>query len=155
MTTERKGFTYPLEPVRSLTDWNVNDLGRELAAINRTIDEQRSQLDASSAQFAAARAEVMRQRDTQLLLNVGTQRVAHNYLIEVQRQLQAHKQRLQEMMMQREELFTRLTELRKFSESLDRNRESLVEEHDRKIVKQSYEQADESWLQRLKWRKQP
>jgi uncharacterized protein YdiU (UPF0061 family) len=155
MSGERQGFRYPLEPLRNLTQWNLDDLARELATLNSAIDTQKEQVQLLTGKFASARDEVISQRQAQTLLNINAQRLAHAYLTQVQRQLAKEREQLRGMLKQRDEMFARLNELRKFSESLSRDRETAVEEYDQKIVKQGYEEADESWLQRLNWRKQP
>jgi hypothetical protein len=153
MTRDRRGFEYALEPMRSVTEWDVNDTARALATQNAAADSQQDKVDNLSNSFAEARADVIAQRQLQTWLDIGAQRLAHAYMAQVQNKLVMENAQLRELEHERDETMTRLTTLRKFAESLDRNKEAAVEEYDRNVVKQSYQQADDSWLQRLHWRK--
>lgn len=153
MSRDRRGFEYALEPMRSITEWDMNDVARELAAQNAAVDAQQEKVTQLSDTLDAARSEVILQRQMQALLSIDTQRVAHAYMAQVHRKLVTENVQLQGMQQERNDTFERLNGLRKFADSLDRNKESAAEEYDQKIVKQAYLQADDSWLQRLHWRK--
>ena len=153
MSRDRRGFDYALEPMRSITEWDMNDVARELAAHNAAVDAQQEKVNQLSNSFAAARSDVLLQRQTQATLNIDAQRLAHGYMAQVQQQLATENAQLHEMQQERDDTLARLNALRKFADSLDRNKETAAEEYDQKIVKQNYLQSDDSWLQRLHWRK--
>ncbi len=153
MSRDRRGFDYALEPMRSITEWDMNDVARELAAQNAAADTQQDKVDQLSQAFAAVRSDVLAQRQTQAALNIDAQRRAHAYMAQVQQHLTAEDAQLQVMQQASDETLARLTALRKFADSLDRNKEAAAEEYDQKVVKQSYLQADDNWLQRIHWRK--
>lgn len=153
MTGDRRGFDYALEPMRSVTEWDMNDVARELAAQNTALHSQQGKTDQLSNSLALARAEVIQQRQVQAVLNIDAQRLAHAYMLQVQQQLIIENAQLRSMQQERDETIVRLNGLRKFADSLDRNKEAAAEEYDQKIVKQGYQQVDDSWLQRMHWRK--
>lgn len=152
MTRDRRGFQYALEPVRSLTEWEMNDVARALASINAATDTQQNRVNNLSLCFASARSEVIVQRQNQASLDIDAQRLAHAYMLQVQQQLVTENEKLRHMQRERDETFVRLNDMRKFADSLDRDKESAAEEHDQKVAKQSYQQADDSWLQRFHWK---
>lgn len=153
MTRDRRGFHYPLEPVRNMTEWELNDMTRELAAQNEAAAAQQYLVKHLSDCLATARANVIAQRQAQALLDIHAQRLAHAYMVQVQEKLVTENEKLRHLQKERDDTFKKLNELRKFAESLDRNKESALEEHDRNMVKQAYQQADDSWVQRIHWRK--
>ena len=155
MTRDRRGFHYALEPVRSMTEWELNDMARELSALNAAVAAAQMLVDGLSESLATARSNVLAQRETQALLDINAQRVAHAYMVQVQEKLVTEKEQLRNTQQERDAAFDRLNDLRKFAESLDRNKESAIKDHDQKMVKQTYQQADDSWVQRLHWRKRP
>lgn len=153
MTRDRRGFTYALEAVRSMTAWNIDEIANELAARSDAARVQQEKVNTLSANFAAARTQVIAQRQAQALLDIGAQRLAHAYMLQVQQLLQKENAQLKTVLDERDATYTRLVDARKFAESLDRDKETAVDEHDRKMVKHSYQQSDDIWLQRLHWRK--
>ena len=153
MTRDRRGFDYALEPVRSMTEWDMNDVARELGVQNAAADAQQGKVDRLTASFAAARTEVLKQRQSQALLNIDAQRRAHAYMAQVQQHLTEQSAELRSLQQQCDETIVRLNGLRKFADGLDRNKEAAAAEYDQKIEKQGYQLSDDSWLQRLHWRK--
>lgn len=152
MTRDRRGFQYALEPVRSLTEWELNDIARALASLNANTNTQQDRVNGLSHCFAAARSDVIIQRQSQRSLDIDAQRVAHAYMMQVQQQLVTENEKLRQLQRDRDEMFAQLNEKRKFADSLDRNKESVAEEYDRNLAKLAYAQADDSWLQRLHWK---
>src|ERR1035437_10288178 len=108
MTRDRRGFDYALEPMRSVTEWDVNDTARELAEKNSATDTQQNKVDHLSNSFAAARAEVIQQRQVQALLNIDSQRVAHAYMMQVRQNLRKEKGQLLDMEQERDDTMMRL-----------------------------------------------
>lgn len=149
MTRDRRGFTYALEPVRSLTDWELNDLVRDLADLNKATDLQQARVHELSGQFEAVRSAVIAQRQQNGVLDIDGQRRAHVYLLQVQQQLVIAQQQLHELEAQRETLMQKLNSVRKFADSLDKNKAAAAAEHDKKIANQETALADDNWLQRL------
>jgi hypothetical protein len=153
MTADRRGFDYALEPVRSLTAWSMNDLVQELAALNAAVHERQHAVDQSTQNVVAARADLLRQRQQQALLDIAAQRRAHAYLDHVQHRLTQETTELQSAHDQRDAVLTQLHRLRKFADGLDRDKAAVAVEHDQKIAREQFLQADESWMQRMHWRK--
>jgi hypothetical protein len=153
MTRDRRGFTYALEAVRSMTAWDIDEIANELATLNAAASAQQKKVDGLSASLAAARAQVIAQRQVQAILDIDAQRLAHAYMLLVQQHLQLESAQLRTVLGERDATYTRLIEARKFADSLDRDKESAADEHDQKMVKQGYQQSDDNWLQRLHWRK--
>jgi hypothetical protein len=153
MTHDRRGFHYALEAVRSLTEWEINDVALLLAEQNASTDAQQKRVDGLSHSLAAVRADVIAQRQNQALLNIDAQRRAHAYMEQVQQQLIKESAHLRAILQERDKTFARLNESRKFADNLDADKESAAQEHDKKIANQTYLQADDGWLQRLHWRK--
>lgn len=149
MTRDRRGFSYALETVRSLTDWELNDLVRDLADLNKTTDQQQARVRELSGQFEAVRSAVIAQRQQDGALDIDGQRRAHAYLLQVQQRLIIAQQQLQELETQREALMQKLNGVRKFADSLDKNKAVAAAEHDKKIANQEMILADDNWLQRL------
>ncbi|MES2933118.1 MAG: hypothetical protein V4805_06490 [Pseudomonadota bacterium] len=152
MSRDRRGFDYALEPMRSVTEWEMNDVGRALAGQNAAAAIQENTVNQLLHSFAAARSDVLLQRQMHPVLNIDAQRVAHAYMVQVQQQLVSENAQLHILQQERDETFATLNSLRKFADNLDRNKEMAAKEYDQQIVKQVYQQSDDSWLQRLHWR---
>jgi hypothetical protein len=153
MTRDRRGFTYALEPVRTKTAWEIDQIAGDLARLNAAVNVQQGKVDALAASFAAARSDAIAQRQVQAVMQIDAQRVGHAYMLHVQERLQRETVELRATLHERETVYTQLVEARRFADSLDRNKEAAADEHDQKMVKQGYQQSDDSWLQRLHWRK--
>jgi hypothetical protein len=153
MTSDRRGFDYALEPVCRITGWKIDDLGRDLANHNRKAAAQQAQVDALAAGFAAARAQVIRQRLAESLLDIDAQRLAHAYMQHVQKQLVQERAQLLAMQEERDKVRASLLEARRFADSLERGRQEAAGEHDLAVARQGYLDADDNWMQRLHWRK--
>lgn len=148
MSRDRRGFNYALEPVRSMTQWDIDAIACELAERNQAVAQQQRLVDGLAANFGAARAAVIAQRQNQAVLDIGAQRVAHGYMLQVQHQLQAGQIELGTLNEARDATWARLVEARKFADSLDRDKEAAAAEHDQRVTKQEYQQSDDNWLMR-------
>lgn len=148
MSRDRRGFTYALEPVRSMTAWEIDEIALELAAHNAALDKQQKETDQLGASLAEARARVAGQRQAQALLDIGAQRIAHAYMQQVQQLLLAAQVALRELKDARDATWARLVDARKFADSLDRDKDAAGEQHDQRVVKHEYQQSDDNWLQR-------
>lgn len=152
MTRDRRGFHYALEAVRSMTAWDIDGIAAELAPLNTAVAAQESRVAALAAGLAAARQAVVAQRQAEARLDISAQRLAHGYLLQAQGRLRHEQQQLRAMTAQRDAVYARLLEARKFADSLERDKESALDEHDRNTAKRSYQESDDNWLQRLHWR---
>lgn len=148
MSRDRRGFTYALEPVRSMTAWEIDEIALELATQNAALGKQQKETNQLVASLAEARARVVGQRQAQALLDIGAQRNAHAYMLQVQQLLLAAQETLRELSEARDAVWARLVEARKFADSLDRDKDAAGEQHDQRVVKQQYQQSDDNWLQR-------
>jgi len=155
MTRDRRGFNYALDPVCRLTEWEMTDIGRALSALNNDVAAQQKKVDALADCFAAARTEVIGQRQQNAILNIDAQRLAHSYMLQVQRQLQAEAGSLRQIEEERDTVLGNLNRVRKFADSLDQNKQKAAAEYDREMAKKEYQQTDDNWLQRMHWRKTP
>ncbi|RSZ56290.1 hypothetical protein HF313_22255 [Massilia atriviolacea] len=153
MSGDRRGFAYALEPVRSMTAWEIDEIASDLAVLNQAARVLQQACDTLAGQFAAVRADIIAQRQAQAALDIGGQRRAHDYMLQVQLQLQAKLVELRAAEEERDAMYLRLIDARKFAESLDRDREAQAGEHDQKVAKQGYQLSDDNWLQRIHWRK--
>ena len=153
MSRDRRGFTYALEPVRSMTDWEIDEIGRELAEQNAAVEKQQREHDRLAAGLADARQRVIAQRQPNTVLDIGAQRIAHGYMLQVQQLLQAAQEDLRGLCQARDASWARLVEARKFADSLSRDKDAAGEQHDQRVVKHDYQQADDNWLQRQHGRK--
>lgn len=153
MSVDRRGFVYALEPVRSLTAWEIDEIAAELAPLNAEAAAAAQRSAQLQGQFAAARAEVMQQRSGQAALDISGERRAHEYMVQVQRMLQLALIAQREAEDARDAVYKRLVEARKRAESLDKDKEHHAGEHDQKVAKQGYQESDDNWLQRIHWRK--
>jgi flagellar biosynthesis chaperone FliJ len=153
MTHDRRGFQYALDPVRSLTGWKVDELTLELAQRQAAVDAQQRRVDALAADFKAARMRLMAQRQAQAVLDVGAERGAHAYLVRVQTMLAAESAALGSLQARRDETRTALLEARRRADSLERDRDAALAEHDLATARRTFVDADDNWMQRQHWRK--
>lgn len=153
MTRDRRGFHYALDPVRSVTGWKIDELTLELARRQGELDACRRKADALDAEFSAARARLMAQRAAAALLDVAAERSAHAYLRSVGQQLAAATAELQAVQQQYDEVRAALLEARRFADSLERDRDSALAEHDLGVARRAFADADDHWMQRQHWRK--
>ena len=153
MTLDRRGFSYALEPVRSMTAWEIDGIAAELAPLNAAAAAAAQQVDTLAASLAAVRADAFAQRQAQAILDIDAQRRGHAFMLQVQGQLQQARIALSAAEAERDAVHQRLVQARKFAESLDRDKETQAGEHDQKVAKQDYQLSDDNWLQRMHWRK--
>jgi hypothetical protein len=155
MSRDRRGFTYALEPVRSMTAWDIDRIALELAEHNAAVSTQQSRFDQLCARLADARARVIAQRESQALLDIDAQRNAHGFMRQLQLLLLKAQAELLTAQQTRDATLERLVQARKFADSLDRNKETAAAEHDARVAKATYQEADDNWLQRQHGRQQP
>jgi hypothetical protein len=153
MTRDRRGFQYVLDPVRSVTGWKIDELTLDLAQRQVEFDAQQRRVDALQGDFGAARTRLMGQRQSQALLDIGAERSTHDYLDQLQRLLATESARLRELQDACEEVRGALLEARRFADSLERDREAALAEHDLGIARKGFVDADDNWMQRQHWRK--
>ncbi|MTW06360.1 hypothetical protein, partial [Pseudoduganella ginsengisoli] len=94
MTRDRRGFHYALEPVRQVTDWDIDQIGRELAPLNDAVAGHERKVGGLQQALSAAQSALMAQRRANAVLDVTAQRAAHGYLVQVQQQLAAARDAL-------------------------------------------------------------
>ncbi|MFZ6659032.1 hypothetical protein [Undibacterium sp. TJN19] len=152
MTKDRRGFHYALEPVLKMTEWEMNDLFQDLSEHNVRVDLQQEKVDHLNNAIASARKELVSQRQRSSLINIDAQRRAHNYLLQVQGQCQTENSHLERVIKDRDEVQMRLNEIRKFADSLEKNKETVGHEFDQETAKKGYQLSDDNWLQRMHWK---
>jgi chromosome segregation ATPase len=152
MTRGRRGFHYALDPVRSLTEWELNDIVRELADLNAEVNAQQSEVKRLSAAFDSTRSQAMQQMQSRDALDIQAQRLAHAYMLELKRQLLTANGKLREKQQERDTVLEKLTQLRKYADNLDQDKDSECKKFDDKAARQGYVEADDNWLQRTHWK---
>ena len=153
MTRDRRGFRYALDPVRSVTGWKVDGLMLDLARHQESHDACRQGVDRLAAEFAAARTRVLAQRALNARLDVAAQRSAHAYLLQVQARLAVASAELEELRRQCDGVRAELLEARRYADSLDRDRDAALVDHDLASARRGFVVADDDWMQRQHWRK--
>ena len=153
MTRDRRGFQYALDGVRSLTGWKVDELTLDLARSQGEVDVQQGRVDALAAEFRAARTRLMGQRQVHAILDIGAEHGAHVYLVRVQQALAGESAQLRVLQEQADTVRAALLEARRFADSLERDRESALAEHDLTAARLYFADADDSWMQRQHGRK--
>ncbi|MGZ3182499.1 MAG: hypothetical protein ACXU8N_08670 [Telluria sp.] len=155
MTRDRRGFRYPLEPVRALTGWKIDELVLHLAEHNLRVDQQERAVGTLQGGLAAAQAQVVAQRQAQALLDIDAQRFAHAYLVQVQARLAAARTELDTLVAARDTVLASLAEARRYADSLDRDRAAEAADFDRAAARKAFLDADDHWMQRQHWRNTP
>ncbi len=148
MTRDRRGFQYALQPVLSMTSWEVDQIAHELAGHNALVREQEAKVGQLAAALGAARDAVLQQRQDSARLDIDAQRNAHAYMLQVQQLLLAERATLRELEQERDAVHARFVEARKLADGLERDKEAAAAEHDAAVAKRSYQQSDDNWLQR-------
>ncbi len=152
MSGDRRGFHYALEPMRSLAEWDIDALAQECAALTAACERQQWRVDQLQAALTAARGEVAAQRAALAVLHIDAQRRAHAYMGHTQSLLAREQIQLDLDRAASDDGHARLTQARKFADSLDRDKESAAVRHDDQLRRQAYLEADDNWLQRLHWK---
>ncbi|WP_332879671.1 hypothetical protein [Massilia sp. S19_KUP03_FR1] len=153
MTRDRRGFEYALDGVRRLTGWKVDELTLDLARSQGEVALQQGRVDALDRELRAASTRLMGQRQVDAILDIGAERSAHVYLIRVQQALGSESAQLRILQEQMETVRAALLESRRFADSLDRDRDSALAEHDLTVARLYFAAADDSWMQRQHGRK--
>lgn len=148
MTRDRRGFRYALQPVLSMTSWEVDQVARELSAHNAAVGTQQAMVGQLAAALGAARDNVMRQRLSSGRLEIEAQRNAHAYMLQLQQRLLVERAALVELERERDAVHARFVEARKLADGLERDKEAAAAEHDLAVAKREYQQSDDNWLQR-------
>ncbi len=152
MTRDRRGFRYVLQPVLSMTSWEVDQIAHELASHNALVREQEAKVGQLAGALGAARDAVMQQRQSAARLDIDAQRNAHAYMLQVQQLLLVERAALRELEQERDAVHARFVEARKLADGLERDKEAAAAEHDMAVAKRDYQQSDDNWLQRQHWR---
>lgn len=152
MTRDRRGFRYALQPVLSMTSWQVDQIAHELAGHNAAVRQQEAKVGQLAGALGAARDAVMLQRQSAARLDIDAQRNAHAYMLQVQQLLLLERAALRELEQERDAVHARFVEARQLADGLERDKETAAAEHDLAVAKRDYQQSDDSWLQRQHWR---
>jgi hypothetical protein len=148
MTRDRRGFRYALDGVRSVTGWKIDELTLELALRQGDSDAQQGRVDALAGEFRTARTQLLARRQAQALLDIGAERGAYAYLVRLQQTLAAASNELRRLQELRDETRAALLEARRFADSLERDREAALAEHDLAMARRQFADADDHWMQR-------
>jgi hypothetical protein len=148
MTRDRRGFRYALDGVRSATGWKIDELTLELAQRQGEADAQQGRVDGLASEFRTARTQLLARRQAQALLDIGAERGVYAYLVRLQQTLAAASNELRTLQARRDETREALLEARRFADSLERDREAALAEHDLAIARRQFADADDNWLQR-------
>jgi hypothetical protein len=148
MTRDRRGFRYALDGVRSVTGWKIDELTLELAQRQGEADAQQARVDALTNEFRTARTGLLARRGSQALLDVGAERGAYAYLVRLQQTLAAAAGELRALNARCDETRAALLEARRFADSLERDREAALAEHDLAMARRLFADADDNWMQR-------
>jgi hypothetical protein len=148
MTRDRRGFRYALDGVRSVTRWKIDDLTLELARRQGEADDQQKRVDGLAGEFRAARTQLLDRRAARAPLDIGAERGAHAYLVRLQQALAAASAELRTLRERCDATRAALLEARRFADSLERDRDAALAEHDLAVARRLFAAADDDWMQR-------
>ncbi len=153
MKPEPRGFRYALQPLRSKTDWDLQDLQQTLADLHRKIDASRQAIAECQGQLSAASAELAQQSAESQIMYADRQNNAQNYIAQLSVRLRNWRKELRELEKQRDAAVAELHRLQKFADGLDDNRDDDMKEYAKTLDKADIVEADDAWLRGMKWRK--
>jgi hypothetical protein len=148
--SDTRGFHYALTPVKDKCEWDMNEVMLELSELNGRVAEQQSRLQALGRQFEAVRAGTGNAGQP---LDLAMRQMACRYLADVQQQISAGRHQVRELETVRDHAIARSHSLRKFADHLDEHRTQELTVYRRAMAQKAFGEADDSWLQRVNWRK--
>lgn len=148
MTRDRRGFNYALDGVRSVTRWKIDALTLELAERQGEADDQQRRVDALTGEFRTGRTQLLARREDRATLDIGAERGAHAYLVRLQQAIAAATAELRTLHERCDETRAALLEARRFADSLERDRDAALAEHDLALARRLFADADDNWMQR-------
>jgi chromosome segregation ATPase len=149
---DRRGFRYELEPVQRKCDWDLNDVVLKLTDVNRSVSEQEQRVQKLTHEFSQVKEDWNSQLKTGQL-NIDLQRITYGYLSQLQDRISQKQIHLKSLEQERDTVIQRSHELRKFADNLEKHRGDALREHERKLAEVAFKDADDTWLQRINWRK--
>jgi flagellar export protein FliJ len=140
-----KGFRYALEPIRLSRGWAVDELLAELARQNKRIADQRSGLQALSAQLAQARGDWLASQASGVPLALQRMALLSRYLHDGSQRQADMQRRLDALEAERDDIAQRLTAARRALDAVEEHRDEqrLAFRRERAIV--DSKEADEHW----------
>ena len=149
MKQARRGFHYPLDPIRRKGAWEADALKAELARRTATEAECAQQLQV--AEHALAQASQSAAEDGGVL-QLHTLRLRVGYIAQLSTLRETAAQALADARSARDETMVAYGQQRKFLNGLDEHRSQAVQEHDKQAGALESSAMDDFWLQSRHWR---
>jgi hypothetical protein len=151
MSEDRRGFVYPLEPVRLQAQWHLDELQRELAASSARLATLRGDSATLTSRHGALAREARAAATQPIDPARALQRLA--YLGDLQRRLAALAEETTEAQAGHATLLQRAAAARVKLDTIERDSERALREHAQDRARANAVAADQDWLARSEWRR--
>jgi flagellar biosynthesis chaperone FliJ len=144
-----KMFRYPMDPILTRHEWEIDALKLELLTLNQALDAHLAAMQALAAGIAAAEQEIIGICRDHALIARGRKEIAELYLRD-QRLRAAEKQReIEQARALADHVFAQLNKKRQSQRVIEKHRERKKTEFDRQALRLEALENDELWLARL------
>jgi hypothetical protein len=141
--SDRRGFTYALETLRTLCELDLGRLRGDLAQANsrvRTQEEAVSRLDAQFGQECARRV------DAGAVVSIEVRRMQHAHVRRIAETLLQAQARLRSVEQERDGFMQASVRLARFRDGVEDHRKGKLAEFDRIAAARELREADDHWL---------
>jgi hypothetical protein len=140
---DRRGFRYPLEPLRTLCDLDLNRLRGDLAQVSNRVHAQQEAVSQLNAQLELQCAEA---RDEGAVLSIELRRMQHAHVHRVCETLWRAEANLLSVEQERDGVVQASMRLTRFRDGVEDHRSGKLTEFDREITARELRDADDQWL---------
>lgn len=140
---DRRGFRYPLEPLRTLCELDLNRLRGDLAQVSSRVHAQQETVTQLNAQLELQCAAA---RDTGAILSIELRRMQHAHVHRVAQTLWRAETHLQAVEQERDGVVQASMRLTRFRDGVEDHRSGKLTEFDRETAARELRDADDHWL---------
>ncbi len=140
---DRRGFRYPLEPLRTLCELDLNKLRGDLAQVSGRVHAQQETVSQLNAQLELQCAQA---RDAGAMLPIELRRMQHAHAHRVAQTLWRAQAHLQSVERERDGVVQASMRLTRFRDGVEDHRSGKLTEFDRETTARELRDADDQWL---------
>jgi hypothetical protein len=141
--SDRRGFKYPLEPLRTLCELDLTRLRGDLARASSQVQAQQEAVTQLNDQLELQCAEA---RDSSPALPIELRRMQHAHVHRVAETLRRAEADLQCVEQERDGVVQASMRLTRFRDGVEKHRGGQLAEFDRAASARELRDADDQWL---------
>lgn len=152
MKRDPRGYRYSLEPLRTKSGWEIQELQQSLARHNKKIGEKSHAVQQCETHLASISNEMASKLAREQIIHADQQMVVNAYLASQHNLLAGMREELRHLDSQRDDVLQQLRRMQKFSDGLDEHRGEDAKNYAKEMEKNNMVEADDAWLRSITWR---